>query len=150
MRKILFTNIDGSLSVVHPVCNTIGETLTTDAEIEQRAWDKLPVDAINPVFVDESVIPTDRTFRNAWEHGGDSVTQNITKAKNIAHDKRREARAEEFKPHDEIIMKQIPGADFTVAEAARAAIRTKYSTMQTAINSATTVDQIKSAMPQEE
>ena len=148
MRKILFTNTDGSLSVVHPVCNTIGETLTTDAEIEQRAWDKLPVDAINPVFVDESVIPTDRTFRNAWEHGGDSVTQNITKAKNIAHDKRREARAEEFKPHDEIIMKQIPGADFTVAEAARAAIRTKYSTMQTAIDAASTVDAIKSAMPQ--
>ena len=68
MRKILFTNTDGSLSVVHPTRNTIGETLTTDAEIEQRAWDKLPVDAINPVFVDESVIPTDRTFRNAWEY----------------------------------------------------------------------------------
>jgi hypothetical protein len=45
-------------------------------------------------------------------------------------------------------MKQIPGADATEAEAARAAIRTKYDTMQTAINSATTVDQIKSAMPQ--
>ena len=78
------------------------------------------------------------------------ITINIDKAKTIAHDKRREARTEEFKPHDEIIMKQIPGADATAAEAARAAIRTKYSTMQTAINSATTVDQIKSAMPQEE
>ena len=76
------------------------------------------------------------------------ITINITKAKAIAHDKRREARAEEFKPHDEIIMKQIPGADFTVAEAARAAIRTKYSTMQTAIDAASTVDAIKSAMPQ--
>ena len=76
------------------------------------------------------------------------ITVNVTKAKTIAHDKRREARAEEFKPHDEIIMKQIPGVDATVAEAARAAIRTKYDTMQTAINSATTVDQIKSAMPQ--
>ena len=76
------------------------------------------------------------------------ITINVTKAKTIAHDKRREARAEEFKPYDEIIMKQIPGADSTAAEAARAAIRTKYDTMQTAINSATTVDQIKSAMPQ--
>jgi len=76
------------------------------------------------------------------------ITINIDKAKTIAHDKRREARAEEFKPHDEIIMKQIPGADATEAEAARAAIRTKYSTMQTAIDSATTVDAIKSAMPQ--
>ena len=73
---------------------------------------------------------------------------NVTKAKSIAHDKRREARAEEFKPHDEIIMKQIPGSDATAAEAARAAIRTKYATMQTAINSASTVDAIKAAMPQ--
>jgi hypothetical protein len=76
------------------------------------------------------------------------ITINITKAKTIAHDVRRAARAEEFKPHDEIIMKQIQGADATEAEAARAAIRTKYDTMQTAINSATTVDQIKAAMPQ--
>ena len=76
------------------------------------------------------------------------ITVNIDKAKVIAHDKRREARTEEFKPHDEIIMKQIPGADATAAEAARAAIRTKYDTMQTAIDSASTVDAIKSAMPQ--
>jgi len=75
------------------------------------------------------------------------ITINVTKAKAIAHDKRREARAEEFKPHDEIIMKQIPGADATAAEAARAGIRTKYSTMQTAIDEASTVDDIKSAMP---
>ena len=76
------------------------------------------------------------------------IVININKAKTIAHDKRREARAEEFKPHDEIIMKQIPGADATEAEAARAAIRTKYSEMQTAIDSASTVDAIKAAMPQ--
>jgi hypothetical protein len=76
------------------------------------------------------------------------ITINIDKAKAIAHDIRRQARTEEFKPYDEIIMKQIPGNDATTAEAARAAIRTKYDTMQTAINSATTVDQIKSALPQ--
>jgi ERCC4-type nuclease len=75
------------------------------------------------------------------------ITINITKAKVIAHDKRREARAEEFKPYDEVIMKQIPGVDSTAAEAARAAIRTKYSTMQSAIDEASTVDAIKSAMP---
>jgi hypothetical protein len=76
------------------------------------------------------------------------ITINIDKAKTIAHDKRREARAEEFKPHDEIIMKQIPGADATAAEAARELIRTKYTEMQTAIDAASTVDAIKSAMPQ--
>lgn len=76
------------------------------------------------------------------------ITINIDKAKTIAHDVRRAARAEEFKPHDEIIMKQIPGADATAAETARQVIREKYSEMQTAINAATTVDAIKTAMPQ--
>jgi len=76
------------------------------------------------------------------------ITINITKAKAIAHDIRRSARAEEFKPYDEVIAKQIPGTDATTAEAARASIRTKYSEMQTAIDSASTVDNIKAAMPQ--
>jgi hypothetical protein len=76
------------------------------------------------------------------------ITINIDKAKDIAHDKRRAARTEEFKPHDEVIMKQIPGADAIAAEAARETIRTKYAEMQTAINTATTIDEIKSAMPE--
>ena len=74
------------------------------------------------------------------------ITINIDKAKAIAHDKRRAARSAEFAPLD--IKATIP-SEAAVAEAARAAIRTKYDTMQTAINSASTVDQIKSAMPQE-
>lgn len=71
---------------------------------------------------------------------------NIDKAKAVAHDKRREARAVEFQPYDEAIAKQIPG-QMEGAEAARAAIRTKYADMQTAIDAATTVDEIKAAMP---
>ena len=75
------------------------------------------------------------------------ITINIDKAKTIAHDKRREARSEEFKPYDEVIMKQIPGNDATAAEAARQAVRNKYTAMQTAIDAATTADAIKAAMP---
>lgn len=74
------------------------------------------------------------------------ITINIDKAKAIAHDRRRAARAEEFKPHDEIIMKQIPGADNTAAEAARAAIRAKYAAMQDQIDAAATPDEIKAAL----
>ena len=70
----------------------------------------------------------------------------IAKAKAIAHDMRRAARADEFKPHDEIIMKQIPGIDAVAAEAARQAIRDKYSAMQTAIDAAATPDEIKVAL----
>lgn len=74
------------------------------------------------------------------------ITVNINKAKAIAHDRRRAARAEEFKPHDEVIMKQIPGADNAAAEAARAAIRAKYADMQNQIEAAATPDEIKAAL----
>lgn len=74
------------------------------------------------------------------------ITINVNKAKAIAHDMRRAKRAEEFKPHDDLIMKQIPGADVVAAEAARAAIRAKYAAMQTAIDAATTPEEIKVAL----
>jgi hypothetical protein len=70
---------------------------------------------------------------------------NIDKAKTIAHDKRREARSAEFAPLD--IKATIP-SEATAAEAARQVIRDKYATMQTAIDAASTVDEIKAAMPQ--
>ena len=34
-----------------------------------------------------------------------SIVVNLTKAKTIAHEKRKLKRAEEFKPHDDIIAK---------------------------------------------
>ena len=76
------------------------------------------------------------------------ITINIDKAKAIAHDVRRAARAEEFKPYDEIIAKQIPGAAAQEAEAARQAIREKYAAMQAAIDAAADLSAIKDAMPQ--
>lgn len=72
------------------------------------------------------------------------ITVNIDKAKLITHDMRRAARAEEFKPHDEIIAKQIPGADAQAAEAARQAIRDKYAAIQSDIDEAADVDALKS------
>ena len=75
-----------------------------------------------------------------------SITININKAKTVAHDIRRAARSVEFQPYDEAIAKQIPG-QAEGAEAARATIRAKYATMQTAIDAASTVDEIKASMP---
>ena len=72
------------------------------------------------------------------------ITINITKAKNIAHDKRREARSAEFAPLD--IKATIP-SEATAAETARQSVRDKYAAMQTAIDSASTVEEIKSSMP---
>ena len=134
MSKIIYTNSEGGVSVVHPT----GEVPISELPAKLGLTDY--------EIVDDDVIPTDRTFRNAWVKSGATVVEDLPKSKEIAHERRREARAEEFKPHDEVIMKQIPGADTDAAEAARAAIRTKYATMQTEIDAATSTAEIKTAL----
>lgn len=71
------------------------------------------------------------------------ITINIDKAKNIAHDIRRVKRAEEFAPLD--IQATIP-SQASAAESARQVVRDKYSAMQTQINSASTPEEIKTAL----
>ena len=71
------------------------------------------------------------------------ITINIDKAKTIAHDKRRLARSAEFAPLD--IKATIP-SEAVAAEVARQLVREKYASMQSAINSAETVEEIKTAI----
>lgn len=73
------------------------------------------------------------------------IVIDVNKAKAIGHDMRRAARAEEFKPYDEAIAKQIPG-QIEGAEAARQAIREKYAGIQQSIDAATTPEEIKVAL----
>jgi hypothetical protein len=70
------------------------------------------------------------------------IKVNIDKAKTIAHEKRRAARAVEFAPHDEVIAKRIPGVAEADAEAARQSIREKYAVIQGQIDSASGVEQL--------
>ena len=68
------------------------------------------------------------------------IVIDLNKAKLIAHNKRRNARDEEFKPLD--IQATIPLlAD--QAEAQRQSIRNKYAEIQTAIDATTTVNDLK-------
>jgi len=71
------------------------------------------------------------------------ITINIDKAKTIAHNKRRLNRSAEFAPLD--IKATIP-SESVAAEAARQLIRDKYASMQSAIDSAETIDEIKTAI----
>lgn len=72
---------------------------------------------------------------------------NLDKAKAIAHEARRAARAAEFEPLDAVIMKQIPGNDAAAAEAERQKIREKYAALQDQMNAAQTPDELKALMP---
>lgn len=74
------------------------------------------------------------------------ITVNLTKARGIAHDIRRAARDKEMEPHDKVISLQLPGKAKQDAEAARERIRQKYDAMQTKIDSAASVAELKAAL----
>jgi hypothetical protein len=67
------------------------------------------------------------------------ISINLDKAKAVAHDKRRAARAAEFAPLD--IKATIP-SEVAVAEAARQVIRDKYAVIQVDIDTAPGVPEL--------
>ena len=74
-----------------------------------------------------------------------AIVIDLTKAKDIAHDKRRAARSAEFAPLD--IKATIP-SEAAAAEAARQAIREKYATLQAQMDAAQTPEQLKALLPE--
>jgi Spy/CpxP family protein refolding chaperone len=73
------------------------------------------------------------------------ISIDMTKAKDIAHEKRRAARTTEFAPLD--IKATIP-SEAAAAEAARQAIREKYDTLQAQMDAAQTPEQLKALLPE--
>lgn len=136
MKRIIYQNESGGVSVIIP---------TGELSIEEVAAKDVPA-GVSYEIVDASEIPSDRTFRGAWVMGDCCVDCDLDKCKEIGHAKRREMRAKEFAPYDDIIAKQIPGADAEAAENARLQIREKYAFLQELIDTALTPEAIKSAL----
>jgi len=148
MRKIIYTKPDGGIAVVSPVRNTIPyvETLT-DAEIEQRAFDRLPPNAINPHFV--LSVPQDRTFRDAWTSNGAEVLQEINKCREIHRAKLREMRLPKLAALDvEYMRADEDGDSAKKAEIAAKKRALRDVTNFSGIDEATTPDQLKLAIPE--
>lgn len=148
MRKIIYTRPDGRMVVLHPVRNTKGERLTTDEEIEQRAWEDIPSDAINPQWVDESSIPTDRTFRNAWKAGNCCVEHDMDKCRELHKEKLRQLRAPKLAALDVEYMQADEAGD--IAKKAQIAAKKRALrdvTKDPLIESAQTPEDLKVVIP---
>jgi len=133
MKRIIYQNETGGVSIIIPT------------ESVELALKDVP-EGVPYEIVSADDIPSDRYFRNAWVMGDCCVEHDLDKCKEIGHDRRRQQRAEEFKPYDDVIAKQIPGADAIAAEEARQQIRDKYALIQDVIEGASTPDEIKTAL----
>jgi len=91
MSRIVYQQADGTIAIIVPSGNV------------NDAIKDVP-EGTSYEIVDDNTIPTDRTFRNAWEHdvsaAPEKVKTDMVKAKVLGHDIRRNARTELFKPLD--------------------------------------------------
>ena len=96
MSKIIYTQENGVIAVVHPSDQSLLEMT-----IEEIAQKVVPVGISTYSIVEDSVIPTDRSFRNSWVGvgigtTGGTITEDMTKAKELHKTKIREARVDKF------------------------------------------------------
>lgn len=141
MSQVIIYKQDNAVSIIYPTSEALG-LLGIDAVAKKDVPVGVPYEV-----VDVSVIPTDRTFRNAWFHASpNKIEIDLPKAKLLAHDKRRTKRATEFAPLD--VKTTIP-AEAAAAEAARKIVRDKYDAMQVEIDGCTTVEELKAIVIRE-
>ena len=79
MSKIIYTNSDGTVSIINPA----GDVNDAIKDVPS---------GLSYEIVEDSAIPTDRSFRNAWKQNSKTIETDMTKAKEIHKDKIRTAR----------------------------------------------------------
>jgi len=79
MSKIIYTNSDGTVSIITPT----GDVNDAIKDVPS---------GLSYEIVEDSAIPTDRSFRNAWKQNSKTIETDITKAKEIHKTNIRNAR----------------------------------------------------------
>ena len=79
MSKIIYTNSDGTVSIINPT----GDVNDAIKDVPS---------GLSYEIVEDSVIPTDRTFRNAWKQNSKTIETDMAKAREIHKNNIRNAR----------------------------------------------------------
>lgn len=127
MKKIVYIENDTAKLVV-PVIDDI-----------EKVKEKAVPTGCDYLVVEDADFPSHPIFFEAWEISNTSLTVNFSKAKNRAHNIRREIRGKKFAPLDEIVAKQIPGKS-TQAENSRQNVRDEDAVIQVNIDNAQDLD----------
>ena len=83
MSKIIYTNSDGTVSIINPT----GDLNDAIKDVPS---------GLSYEIVEDSVIPPDRTFRNAWKQNNKTIETDIAKAREIHKNNIRNARTPKF------------------------------------------------------
>ena len=132
MRKIFYSRPDGGLSIV-------SVPVDTDAAIA-AALAKLPATASNVTTVDESVVPLDRTFRNAWRQNGVSVRVDLPIARTLVEKEIETRRRVKIR---DVLEREALGENVAQEKAALRSINARLL-----VDAAQTPEELKSILPE--
>ena len=106
MSKVIFTQSNGIISVMTPVLTEINPDTGVEFTIQEIIEkDLIPTGITTYSIVDDSIIPSDRTFRSAWVGNGvglstATIVEDMTKAKEIHKNNIRQKREGKLKELD--------------------------------------------------
>lgn len=130
MSKIIYTNSDGTVAIIHP----IGDM--NDAI-------KAVPSGLSYEIVEDSAIPSDRSFRNAWKQNSKTIETDMTKAKEIHKNNIRNARTPKLAELDVEFQKALETSSSTTEIVAKKqALRDAPA--DSGITSATSESELKS------
>ena len=130
MSKIIYTNSEGTVSIIIPV----GDVNNAIKDVPS---------GLSYQIVEDSVIPTDRSFRNAWKQNNKTIETDMAKAREIHKTNIRNARTAKFAELDIKFQKALEtGASITDIVTKKQALRDAPA--DSAINSATSEAELKS------
>jgi len=133
--RIVYLNDKGGISVVIPSPSWSGT-------MEELADKDVP-DGKPYKIVEDSVIPSDRTFRDAWENY-EEINVNFSKAQTITKQRLREERKPLLEEQDvAFIRAQESGSDTSGIVAEKQRLRD----ITTLADDATTLDELKALKP---
>jgi hypothetical protein len=151
MNKIIYTRPDGGLSIIHPIRNTYPKLeALTDEEVLERAKKDIPKGAINVQIIDESEIPKDRYFRNAWKAGQGTIEHDMLKCRELHREKMRLARKPLLETLDVEFMKALEsGGPSLVEDIKSKKQKLRDITTHPDIEAAQTPEALKAVWPEE-
>lgn len=125
--KVIVYKTETGIVIIHPV-------VSVEASLKD-----IPTDAEYKI-IDESELPTDRTFRGAWDY--DTLTEDVDKSKEIKKTSLRSERESLFTANDIDLQNAIADGDDD-AKAICITERNRLRDVTDLVDTCTTIDEIK-------
>lgn len=149
-KALVWTNPDGSTSNTIPTNSfkKLHKDKTEDQILDLVEAQSVPPGSINIKRIPENAFPADRIFRDSWEIVGNTIQENMSKARIIHQERMNRIKDREMQSlANQIIVQEALGNDATVIKSEIQGIQTAIDNVGPNINAAGTPAMLKAVWP---